>query len=192
MQSKFSPSTHQAEEFSALVNQAFEAAIAEQFSLDVGELEISSRENEPSGLTEFCIFTICSHLFRMNFVFMYSHDESVKQFIKSKFPNEAVTPELFDAHIAEMGNVLTGVIKRELGRRVKSMGMSTPTVLTCDCLDTLPSSPNTHYQFKDIIRGGELILSCRLYTSTYGDVDRTLTTEVIADTSLMDGELELF
>lgn len=142
---------------------------------------------------EFYVLTMSSQLFRI-FIFLHftKNDESEK-LVNSvlNLTSGKLDDDKFYDYIGEVGNAFLGAIKRDIGKYVPSLGMSTPNRLSFDCLKymkNLNSTFETHATaaFDD---------TTLFYSSVYLVADEELNIRIdrnSLDEEVDSGELELF
>ena len=143
--------------------------------------------------SEMCLFTICSHLFKIRVAIQYSYSVELAQtFGQSSIKNQVESEEIIQEAIPEFGNILSGLIKRDIGECIRFSGMSTPSNLSALCMQYLINSgAQQSLTFAACLDDNDLI-ALSVYTETYADVDSTMVFEEKSEDSVSDGEIEFF
>ena len=172
--------------------KSFEDASRTRSSLD---LEFDKSEKiDPKKYSDFFIFTVSSHLFRIILLLHFSKKQSLEQYVEDSLGErrDSIAEGRFDDAIAELGNLFTGAFKRDIGKIVKCSGMSTPVKLEGKCLGFIEDLDVKHELSYTLMSCQEHILSASLYVSFDHDVDKYLQSPIEVDDELSSGELELF
>ncbi|WP_196139307.1 hypothetical protein [Aliikangiella sp. G2MR2-5] len=135
--------------------------------------------------------TISSHQFRV-FVIVHFSKEQEKEFyaITSGSQKEQDDSAAVTDYLLEFGNNLCGVLKRELGKFVPALGMSTPNMLSRSSIELLKEFEIFDSEFKQVEYHDKPIMcvSYHFLPNDNNDIEIELIQEEIADS----GELELF
>lgn len=187
-----------------LVNEEFKNEIKRTFRISFEESLIPGTDSslwqfkEKSNLNqlnaqEFYVLTMSSQLFRIVVLFHFTRRAESEAFVGDVLKVNAnnMNEDKFYDYLGEVGNAFLGSIKRDIGKLVPSLGMSTPNRLNKDCLKYM-TTLNTNFESHAIaeFNGQELF-----YSSIYLVADQDLDIEV-NKTQLEDetdsGELEMF
>jgi len=187
-----------------LVNDEFKSELKHIFKSGYEEILLSGTDadrwmiKDKSSLknvdeAEFYVLTMSSQLFRIIVLLHFSISENTRAFVSEvlNIPANNVDNDKFYDYLGEIGNSFLGSIKRDVGRFVPSLGMSTPNRLNKGCLkylDILDSDFEAHAvaEFDD----NELF-----YSSVYLIADEELNISTVR-TNIEDetdsGDLEMF
>ncbi|MFV1873651.1 MAG: hypothetical protein ACMZ64_10055 [Oleiphilus sp.] len=142
---------------------------------------------------EFFVLTMSSQLFRI-FIFLHlSKNPDTEQYVSTVLnltPGKLDNDKFYD-YLGEVGNAFLGAIKRDIGKYVPSLGMSTPNRLDRDCLKYmgyLKANFEAHAT-------GSYDDKTLFYSSVYLVADEDLNIHVDRhshDDEVDSGELELF
>ncbi|MCP5162136.1 MAG: hypothetical protein H6999_00300 [Hahellaceae bacterium] len=143
---------------------------------------------------EFFMLTISSQLFRVVVVLHFTKNTELEQFVVNsiKQPNKVLEEDKFYDFVGEVGNAFCGAIKREIGRTVPTLGMSTPNRLGHDCLQYVSGQK---FEFD---AHAEALFQSRalMFASVYLCADQNLNFEVkqssATENDVDSGELEFF
>jgi len=143
---------------------------------------------------EFFMLTVCSYTFKaFNFLHFTKNAETVK-FVAAALdkPVESIDDAQFYDYLGEVGNTFSGAFKRELGKYIPHLGMSTPNKLSKLSLLSLDDS-EYGYESHYVVKIDEQDL---FYGSIYVEASEQLDFKVAVNSKLDDdletGELEFF
>ena len=183
------------EEFKNEIKRTFKASYED--SLCAGSDSSSWKIKEKSSLddideSEFYVLTMSSQLFRIFILLHFTKQESTEQFVSNilKISQSNLDDDKFYDYLGEVGNAFLGAVKRDLGRAVPSLGMSTPNRLNKDCLKYMKSL-NTDFEAHAVAEYQEQPL---FYASVYLVADDELNIEITRNQieEVDSGELEMF
>ncbi len=143
---------------------------------------------------EFMMLTISAYTFRIVVLLHFAQTRAVETLVSEllKCPAGQLTRERQVDCLAELGNTLSGHLKREVARIHPHLGLSTPNRLS---RKTLPHLADLHTTFEAhvrAVRDGTPALASSLLLCSYRAVDfSALRTESAADTGATS-TLELF
>lgn len=135
-------------EIKRIFNSSFEDAFAAGPDSSLWQFKEKSTL-EKLDTKEFYILTMSSQLFRI-FIFIHFTKNAEAEKYVSNVLNQAsnkIDDDKFYDYLGEVGNAFLGAIKRDIGKYVPSLGMSTPNRLGIDCLKymkNLKSNFETH------------------------------------------------
>lgn len=153
--------------------------------------ERSSIENIDEA--EFYVLTMSSQLFRIFVLFHFTKKPETEQFVADvlKINLSNLDEDKFYDYLGEVGNAFLGAIKRDIGKAVPSLGMSTPNRLNKDCLKYMKSL-NTNFEAHAV---AELDDQPLIYSSVYLVADEELNIPInrsLIEEEVDSGELEMF
>ncbi|PIP79332.1 MAG: hypothetical protein COW84_09765 [Gammaproteobacteria bacterium CG22_combo_CG10-13_8_21_14_all_40_8] len=155
--------------------------------------EFSSISNDANAIKdeEAIFLTISSHLFRIFISIHFSIDEQCKLFIsKSLKDNKGeLTLDTINDYLCELGNSVCGGLKRELGKSIPALGMSTPNILEKGCFAYMSSLQIEDEKTILVKYNSTPLFTANYYFSKHGDLDFEV--EVLHEDS-GGGELEFF
>ena len=167
-----------------LVNEEFKNEIKRTFRSSYEEAIIAGSDGsgwhikEKSSLkdideSEFFVLTMSSQLFRIFILMHFSKQGPTEQYVCDvlKINPSNLDDEKFYDYLGEVGNSFLGSVKRDIGRYVPSLGMSTPNRLNKNCLKTnynwiLEVDAGGSHQPKDLL--GFLKFMNNKYDCIYG------------------------
>ena len=179
-------------EIKSLFLKGFEETIS-SFSNDsnVSVREKSQLDNTPNE--EFFVLTVSSQLFRIIVLVHFTNNESSRSFVSDALKigqNGMSDLQLYD-FLGELGNSFCGALKRDLGKTVPHLGMSTPNVLSKDCLKYMQSLKIDHEMHASAEVDGNILFCASAYLSA----DQALHYEIKSNHEQEEtdsGELEFF
>lgn len=165
--------------------------------MDCASSSISVKEKQ--SLTdineaEFFVLTMSSQLFRIFILLHFTKSPQTEQFVTDTLKINANNMEAdkFYDYLGEVGNAFCGSIKREIGKIVPSLGMSTPNRLGKECLKYIDLL-HTDFESHAVADYDESPL---FYASIYLCADEELNLDVSASQSnkneVESGELDFF
>lgn len=137
------------------------------------------------------ILTVANHHFKLFVTIDFKVDEC-KYFIQSYLfsAKEVFDDSVFNDYILEMGNSICGVLKREIGKSIPALGMSTPNFLSRESINYIAGfAPEKHIS-KQVIYNEQLAfyVNCYLITNSKSD----FAVNIVEEDDVDAGELELF
>jgi hypothetical protein len=157
------------------------------------ELESLARVEEIKA-QEFIILTISSYDLRTFVLLHFSKNANSTRYVSSALdttPHNLSDAAFYD-FLGEVGNKFCGAFKRELGRVLPHLGMSTPNRLPHESLihlQNLCCGYDTHVK---VSTPDEIIVYASLYVSTYGQEEFRLDEIPLEVEPVETGELEMF
>lgn len=137
------------------------------------------------------ILTVANHHFKI-FVTIDFIVQECRSFIKNNLFNtkEAYDDNVFNDYILEMGNSICGVLKRELGKSIPALGMSTPNFLSRESINYLTGfNPEKHKSHKVSYQEQlAFYVNCYLISNSKAE----FSVNVVEEDDVDSGELELF
>ena len=184
------------DEFKNEVKRTFKASFEDSIAVgsDPSRWSIKERSTLDSmNEAEFYVLTMSSQLFRIFVLFHFSKKAETESYVSEvlKINSTNLDDDKFYDYLGEVGNAFLGAIKRDIGRAVPSLGMSTPNRLDKECLKYM-TSLNTNFESHAI---AELDDQPFFYASVYlvADEDLNIPIERVSAEDTMDsGELEMF
>jgi len=186
-----------------LVNEEFKNEIKRTFKASYEEAVSASSDSadwyikEISNLkdineSEFYVLTMSSQLFRIFILLHFSKRDSTEQYVCDvlKINPSNMDDDKFYDYLGEVGNSFLGSVKRDIGRIVPSLGMSTPNRLNKDCLKYMKSL-NTDFEAHAVAEYQDQPL---FYASVYLVADDELNFQITRNhiDDVDSGELEMF
>ena len=107
-------------------------------------------------------------------------------------PLENLSEDTFYDYLGEMGNQFCGAFKRELGKVLPHLGMSTPNRLSNESLCHLKGLDCGHEVHVKVSTPDEITVYASLYVSTYGKDEFRLDDVPLEESPVETGELEMF
>jgi CheY-specific phosphatase CheX len=136
------------------------------------------------------ILTVANHHFKLLVTIDFTANEC-KYFVKNHLfsAKEVFDDNVFNDYILEMGNSICGVLKRELGKSIPALGMSTPNFLSRESIDYIAGFGPEKHICKQITYNEQLafFVNCYLITNSKSDFSVN-----IVEDDVDAGELELF
>lgn len=141
-----------------LVNEEFKSEIKRIFNSSFEDSFVSNSDTwqfrEKSVLDkldtkEFFVLTMSSQLFRIFIFLHFTKNAESERYVSNalNLTSGKLDDDKFYDYLGEVGNAFLGAIKRDIGKYVPSLGMSTPNRLGIDCLKymkNLKSNFETH------------------------------------------------
>jgi hypothetical protein len=142
---------------------------------------------------EFYVLTMSSQLFRIFVLFHFTKKAETESLVSDilKINQSNLDEDKFYDYLGEVGNAFLGSMKRDIGKSVPSLGMSTPNRLNKDCLKYM-SSLNTNFETHAV---AEFDDQAMFHASVYLVADEELNIHVdrtLAEEETDSGELEMF
>jgi len=142
---------------------------------------------------EFFVLTMSSQLFRIFILLHFSIKPETEQFVCDvmKINTNNMDKDKFYDYLGEVGNAFLGSVKRDIGKAVPSLGMSTPNRLNKECLKYMKSL-NTNFEAHAVAEYDDQPL---FYSSVYLVADEELNIEINKNLIIDEvdsGELEMF
>lgn len=140
------------DDFKNEIKRIFHSSFQDAFvsGLDSNHWQFKEKSTlEKIDTKEFYILTMSSQLFRIFIFLHFTKNLETEQYVGSvlNLSSGKVDDEKFYDYLGEVGNAFLGAIKRDIGKYVPSLGMSTPNRLSIDCLKymkNLRSNFETH------------------------------------------------
>ncbi|MFT5716727.1 MAG: hypothetical protein ACI9T7_000905 [Oleiphilaceae bacterium] len=186
------------EEFKQEIRRSFKSCYEESLTTGSDPSRWSIKEkNQINEIkeSEFFVLTMSSQLFRVFILMHFTKSPKTEAFVAEilKINSNNVDDEKFYDYLGEVGNTFCGSIKRDVGKIVPSLGMSTPNRLSKDCLKYIDQL-HTDFEFHAVAEYDDSPL---FYASIYFSADEELNYNVNANQSNNDndvdsGELEFF
>jgi hypothetical protein len=141
-----------------LVNEEFKNEIKRIFNTSYADALTSNSDSwqfrEKAALDkldtkEFYVLTMSSQLFRIFIFLHFTKNADTERYVSNalNLTSGKLDDDKFYDYLGEVGNSFLGAIKRDIGKYVPSLGMSTPNRLSIDCLKymkNLKSNFETH------------------------------------------------
>lgn len=186
-----------------MVNENFKRELGHLLKMALEEAQIStanpwsvreSSDEKNKGMKELFMLTISSQLFRVVIIMHFSRTSDFEQVVIDVLKLNATTldQDKFYDFVGEVGNSICGAIKRELGRTVPSLGMSTPNRLSTECLKYIKARPIDHQAHVEVLRDDHRLFSTSLYLFADHDLNYEVKTVVKNEDDVASGELEFF
>lgn len=148
------------------------------------------------GAKRFIMITISSYDFRMIILLHYSSDTaSIKHVSDSlHISPEALSTEQYQDYLAEVGNLLSGAIRRRLSHSFPHLGTSSPNHLMSESLQYIQSYPidYVNHQLAYTTDGTEFYSSLYVSSSSELDFDPTVIAKIENQMESEMGTMELF
>lgn len=143
---------------------------------------------------ELFMLTISSQLFRVIILMHFSRNELFERAVMEalKINNNVLEADKFYDFVGEVGNAVCGAVKRELGRTVPSLGMSTPNRLSQECMKYIRSLKIDFQTHAEVLRDGERLFAASLYLCADHDLDYRVSVSAPREDDVASGELEFF
>lgn len=96
---------------------------------------------------EFYVLTMSSQLFRIFIFLHFTKNADTEKYVNSilNLTSGKLDDDKFYDYLGEVGNAFLGAIKRDIGKYVPSLGMSTPNRLGHDCIKYMKNL-NVNYE----------------------------------------------
>ena len=143
---------------------------------------------------EFMILTVSSYDLRTFVLLHFSKTPTFVNYVRHALDAkpECVTDEVFYDYMGEVGNRCCGAFKRELGKVLPHLGMSTPNRLPNASLIHLEDMKCGYSNHVRLTASDEIAIYASLYVSTYGEEEFRLVDVPIEESPAETGALELF
>lgn len=150
--------------------------------------------DENKGMKEIFMLTISSQLFRIVLVMHFTRTSEFEQLVIDalKLNTATLDQDKFYDFFGEVGNSICGSIKRELGRTVPSLGMSTPNRLSIECLKYVKARPIDFQSHLEVLLDDKRLFLTSLYLFADHDLNYEVKTVVKNEDDVASGELEFF
>lgn len=127
------------DEFKNEVKRTFLRSFEEAFSqgTDLSNWQFKEKQNlDNINTNEFFVLTMSSQLFRVFIFVHFTKNADTDKYVSSvlNLTSGKLDEDKFYDYLGEVGNAFLGSIKRDIGKYVPSLGMSTPNRLGKDCL----------------------------------------------------------
>jgi hypothetical protein len=152
---------------------------------------------------QFIMLTVSSYEFRLIVLFHFSSDATSRQYVldvlnKYAKDNEKVlstdlTVSKYYDFLSELGNLMCGVLKREIFQFYPHLGLSTPNILTKDSQQYVNGSPIDHAIHMKASTDDDIEFYGSIYVSSSGTLDFDPAAAINKSAEVVDtGALELF
>lgn len=184
------------DEFKNEIKRTFKVSFEESITAgsDPSRWFIKERSNLDSlNEDEFYVLTMSSQLFRIFVLFHFTKKQETESLVANvlKINLSNLDDDKFYDYLGEVGNAFLGAIKRDIGKAVPSLGMSTPNRLNKDCLKYMKSL-NTNFESHAVAEFDDQAL---FYASVYLVADEELNIPIDRSSTEQEtdsGELEMF
>ena len=184
------------EEFKQEIRRSFKNCYEESLvaGSDTSRWSIKEKQQHNDlNEAEFFVLTVSSQLFRVFVLMHFTKSPQTEAFVSDvlKINSNNLDNDKFYDYLGEVGNAFLGSIKRDIGKYVPSLGMSTPNKLSIDCLKymkNLKSNFETH-------SSASLNDKALFHASVYLVADEELKIHIdrfAHEEEVDSGELELF
>ncbi len=143
---------------------------------------------------EFIILTVSSYDLRTFVLLHFSKSPPVMTYVSRALdtPVAALNDDTFYDYLGEVGNRFCGAFKRELGKVLPHLGMSTPNRLGRESLRHLQALPCGHDLHVEVSTSEDIVVYASLYVSTYGNEEFRVDDVPVEEAAVETGELEMF
>ena len=143
---------------------------------------------------EFIILTVSSYDLRSFVLLHFSKTPESMTYVSRAMdtPLANLTEDTFYDYLGEVGNQFCGAFKRELGKVLPHLGMSTPNRLAHESLCHLQSLPSGHDVHVKVSTPDDVVVYASLYVATYGKEEFRLDDVPLDEAPMETGELEMF
>jgi len=185
------------EEFKQEIKRSFKSCYEEALTTSSEPARWSFKEKQSLpdlNEAEFFVLTMSSQLFRVFILMHFTKSPQSYAYVADvlKINTSSVDDDKFYDYLGEVGNAFCGSVKRDVGRIVPSLGMSTPNRLNKDCLKYMKLL-HTDFEFHAVAEYDDAPL---FYSSIYLSADEELNFDVNTSQSNEDdvdsGDLEFF
>ncbi len=137
------------------------------------------------------ILTVATHNFKI-FITIDFDISQCRDFIKNVLftAKETFDDNVFNDYILELGNSICGVFKRELGKSLPALGMSTPNFLSRESINYITSFDLDKSQCRKITYKEQVAFFVNAYFIS--NSDNEIVVNLIEEDDVDAGELELF
>jgi len=191
--------------FNMLVNEEFKQEVRRSFkncyeeSLTTGSDPSRWSFKEKQKLndlneSEFFVLTMSSQLFRVFILMHFTKSPQTEAFVADvlKINSSSVDDEKFYDYLGEVGNAFCGSVKRDVGKIVPSLGMSTPNRLNKDCLKYMEQL-HSDFEFHAVAEYDDApLFHASIYLSADEELNFNVNTSQSDDDDIDSGELEFF
>lgn len=127
------------DEFKNEIKRVFNASLEDALvtSADRGNWQFREKASlDKLNTKEFYILTMSSQLFRIFTFLHFTKNSDTERYVSNvlNLTSGKLDDDKFYDYLGEVGNAFLGAIKRDIGKYVPSLGMSTPNRLNIDCL----------------------------------------------------------
>lgn len=143
---------------------------------------------------EFIILTVSSYDLRTFVLLHFSKNPASLSYVSRALdtPLAGLSDDTFYDYLGEVGNRFCGAFKRELGKALPHLGMSTPNRLGSESLCHLQGLPCGHDLHVEVRTPDDIVVYASLYVSTYGKEEFRIDDVPIEEAAVETGELEMF
>ena len=185
------------EEFKQEIKRSFKSCYEESLATGSDSSRWSFKEKQALNElneSEFFVLTMSSQLFRVFILMHFTKSPQTEAFVADvlNINSSSVDDEKFYDYLGEVGNAFCGSIKRDVGKIVPSLGMSTPNRLNRDCLkyiDLLHTDFESHAvaEYDD-----NPLFYASIYLSADEELNFNVNTSKTDSDDIDSGELEFF
>lgn len=186
-----------------MVKDDFKRELGTLLKVALDEAQVSSTnpwatretgEETNKGMDELFMLTISSQLFRVILIMHFAKSRAFEQYVTEalKLNTTVIEDDKFYDFVGEVGNSICGSIKRELGRTVPSLGMSTPNRLTMECHKYVKSRRIDFQCHQEVRSDDQRLFSVSLYLCADHELDYEVKVAIKNEDDVSSGELEFF
>ena len=185
------------EEFKQEIRRSFKNCYEESLvaGSDTSRWSIKEKQQHNDlNEAEFFVLTVSSQLFRVFVLMHFTKSPQTEAFVSDvlKINSNNLDNDKFYDYLGEVGNAFCGSIKRDIGKIVPSLGMSTPNRLNKDCLKYIDLL-STDLEFHAVAEYDDNpLFHASIYLSADDELDFNVNVSQTIDEDIDSGELELF
>ncbi len=142
---------------------------------------------------EFYVLTMSSQLFRIFIFLHFTKNSETERYVSNvlNLTSGKLDDDKFYDYLGEVGNAFLGSIKRDIGKYVPSLGMSTPNKLGIDCLKYMKNLKCNFEAHSSAYLNDKVLFHASVYL--VADEDLNIHVDRYSQNDDVDsGELELF
>lgn len=178
-------------DFSRLLNSSFGSVLNGDQDPKPWQLTTVTRLEHVVG-EECFLLSLVSYGFRMGVGVHFTYSDELEKYfvgaLKSSL-NNLEKQSVYD-QLGEIGNEFCGKLKRDLVQALPHLGMSTPNLVSRECVEGLSDLGFHQSAHLTATFGSNLELGCSLFVDTYQDLNIRLANAEVSDEGM--GTLELF
>lgn len=184
------------DEFKNEIKKTFHSSFADSLAAGSDESRWQFKEKstlEQLDTKEFYVLTMSSQLFRIFIFLHFSKNDDTEKFVSSvlNLGSGKLDDDKFYDYLGEVGNAFLGSIKRDIGKYVPSLGMSTPNRLGIDCLKYMKNLDSNFESHATSAFDDKILFYSSVYLVADEELDIKIDHSAFED-EVDNGELELF
>ena len=178
----------------SLFEKSFESTLRDANKETAWEFKPNLELPENPNSDELIMLTISAQAFRALIILNFKKDEFSEKFVADvfKIPHAELTKERFYDYLCELGNIFCGMLKRDLGKYIPSLGMSTPNLLDIQALKFIDIERTDLQCHIESRFNNQTFMFGSVFIITYADLDIEVKGHSAAEEEVESGDLEFF